>query len=94
MRPADVPVSEPFVADQQPAEAYAPAARRPRLRREPRDAVAAEPAVERIEIDRLPPSFASTVPPASDEAAPSGEEDAPRRRRTRRPRAEDEPAEA
>ena len=63
------------------------------------DAVVAElpdAAAERIEIDRLPPSFAPPVEPASSDAAPTAEgegEEAPRRRRTRRPRTDVAPAE-
>jgi hypothetical protein len=79
----------------QVTEAAADRPRRTRTRREPAPVEAAE----RIEIDRLPPSFAPPAEPVPTDAGPAAEadaegEEAPRRRRTRRPRAEVAPADA
>jgi hypothetical protein len=76
-----------------PADAMAEEPRRRRGRPRRSEALGGnEDAGERIELDRLPPAV---LPPAVNiDAAPAndtGEEEAPRRRRTRRPR-EDGPA--
>jgi hypothetical protein len=84
-----VQVSSP-VAPDEAAPAERP--RRTRIRREA--PLAEEAAPERIEIDRLPPSFGVSAAAEAPEAAAEGEEEAPRRRRTRRPRTDAAPVEA
>jgi hypothetical protein len=88
---AELPLGNPQQADVQAtapvAETAAERPRRTRVRREPVPVEAAE----RIEVDRLPPSFAPPAEPVAADAAPAVDaegEEAPRRRRTRRPRAD------
>jgi hypothetical protein len=101
VRPADPVVAELPLGEPQAVEAQAPApvteaaAERPRRTRVRRETPPVE-AAERIEIDRLPPSFSPPAEPVSSDAAPAAEgdgEEAPRRRRTRRPRTDVAPAE-
>ncbi|MDB5689229.1 MAG: hypothetical protein JWL91_1105 [Sphingomonas bacterium] len=101
LRPAEVPAADPVTVPQESQvgspvslDEAAPAERprRTRIRRE--TPVAEEAAPERIEIDRLPPAFAASAVAETPEAAADGEEEAPRRRRTRRPRTDVAPVEA
>jgi hypothetical protein len=103
VRPADAPaetvapVQQPQVAAVAPLSEAAPAERlrRTRVRREA--PVVEESGAERIEIDRLPPSFAppAAAADAQESFAVEGEGEAPRRpRRTRRPRTDAAPDEA
>jgi hypothetical protein len=98
VRPADVAAAPPVSQDVPSVAAFdaeeAAPVERPRRTRVRREAPVTEEAPERIEIDRLPPSFAPPLAAETPEAAEAEGEEAPRRRRTRRPRTDVAPVEA